>query len=280
MLSMFNKKCVSTLLAVLSLSSSSLLAWGGDCCDPCDGNRFYIGAFGGGIKASSTNVYQFGTAFFPYENDDGPLAVNAHGHLKSNWSGLGGFQVGYEWLKCPTQLGCTGWTLTPGAEFEAYWFSHKRSGHLINDTFGRLDEHDFHNHFHINSTVLLANVIFSFNSPCGFSPYVGVGLGAKRLNIKNASSYQVDPLEADINHFNSRRNDSNWAFAAQAKVGLRYKICDSFHVFGEYRYLFVDTSNYLFGSTNYEGHVPTSPWNVKIRNTNYNAIVFGIQWDL
>lgn len=28
--------------------------------------------------------------------------------------------------------------------------------------------------------------------------------------------------------------------AAQARAALQYKVCDWFHIFGEYRYLFVD----------------------------------------
>jgi opacity protein-like surface antigen len=134
----------------------------------------------------------------------------------------------------------------------------------------------------MNAGVYLANAVFSLNTPCfgRFSPYVGVGIGATRLSIRNAKSLQVAPPERGINHFNSRRSDSSWAFAAQAKVGLRYSVCRSLHIFGEYRYLYVDSSNYILGSTVYPTHAPTSPWNVKVQNTHYNAFVFGIQYDL
>jgi opacity protein-like surface antigen len=118
------------------------------------------------------------------------------------------------------------------------------------------------------------------NCLCGFFPYVGGGIGAVRISLHNADSFQVLPVEAGINHFNSDRNDSSWTFAAQAKVGLRYKLCRLFHIFGEYRYLYVDTSHFIFGATNYLTHVPTSPWNVKMNNFHYNAFAFGIQFDL
>jgi opacity protein-like surface antigen len=119
-------------------------------------------------------------------------------------------------------------------------------------------------------------------SPClyGFTPYVGGGIGAARVSLKNAKSFQISPEELGINHFNSKRHDSSWAFAAQAKAGIRYDFCESFHIFGEYRYLYLDSSNYILGSTVYPTHVPTSPWNVKVSNVHYNAFAIGIQYDL
>lgn len=279
MINLFNKGRISALLALLSLSASPLTAW--DCCEPeCCPNtgRMYIGAFGGGIYSDRTNFSQMGTAFF-LEEAGGPLAIVANGKSKSTSSGFGGVQIGYEWSKC---LGCSDWTLNPALEIEAYWYSHKKDGHLINIANDRLDEHDFHDTFHSNTGVYLANAVFALNNSCwcGFSPYVGVGAGAARISLHGAKSLQVSPLEPGVNHFNSKRDDTNWAFAAQAKAGLRYTICDSFHLFGEYRYLYVDNSHYIFGSTIVPGHVPTSPWNVRMRNSHYNAFAFGIQYDL
>lgn len=112
-----------------------------------------------------------------------------------------------------------------------------------------------------------------------FSPYVGGGIGAIRLFLTHADSTQVLPVEAGVNYFKSDRNDSNWTFAAQIKAGLRYPFC-RFYLFGEYRYLYVDASRYVFGSTNYPTHVGTSPWNVKLHNMQYNAFAFGIQYSL
>ncbi len=48
----------------------------------------------------------------------------------------------------------------------------------------------------------------------------------------------------------------------------------------EYRYLYVDASNYILGATNYTTHVSTSPWNVKVKNVHYNAFAIGVQFDL
>lgn len=283
MLNLFHKTGVALLTMLISLSSvgPSLMAWE-DWCDPDCSNRTYVGGFGGGLYSDSSHGYQMGTAFFS-EAIGGPLAVYAKGRLKSTSAGFGGVQLGYEWSACPLTIGCSNWSLAPAAEIEGYWYSHKRKGHFINFTDPvRLPEHDFYNSFSINSGVYLVNAVFSFNHSCydKFSPYVGGGLGAARLSLNNAKSIQTDPPEEGVNHFNSRRNDSSWAFAAQVKAGLRYKICESLHIFGEYRYLFIDSSNYIFGSTVYPNHAPTSPWNVKIRDMTYNAFAFGFQYDL
>lgn len=277
MFNLFSRGCLSALLALVSVSAMnpSLMAAASPEC-----NRSYIGAFGGGIYSNSTKMSQMGTAFFT-EASGGPLAVFAEGNTKKGSSGFGGAQIGYEWSQCPLNIGCSDWTVAPAAEVEAFFYSHNKKGHLINPT-DRLPEHDFSNSFHMNMSVCLVNAVFSLNNSsfCGFSPYIGGGIGATHISIRDAKSLQVSPEEAGINHFNSKRSDSSWAFAAQAKAGLRYEICESFHIFGEYRYLFVDSSNYIFGSTVYPTHVPTSPWNVKVKNIHYNAFAVGVQYDL
>jgi opacity protein-like surface antigen len=277
---MFNfcNRCrVGSLLALVSLSLINFSLTAYECCEPPSSNRLYVGAFGGGIYSDSSKISQFGTAFFP-EDILGPLSVIAEGHLNKTSTAFGGLQVGYEWSKpCGS-----GWSYATAGELETFFFEGKKNGHLINQTVNGLPEHDFFDTFHMNSSVILANIVFSLNSDClfGLTPYVGGGIGATRISLNKANSLQIEPLEAGINHFNSRRNDSSWAFAAQAKAGLRYNFCQMFHIFAEYRYLYVDSSNYIFGATNYITHVPTSPWNVRVKNINYNAFDIGVQFDL
>jgi opacity protein-like surface antigen len=283
---------LSALLAILSLSSmsSSVMAW--DCCDSsncydstycCDSpnsNRLYIGAFGGGIYSNSNEITQYGTAFFPETRAPfiGPLPIIGEGNLNKTSAGFGGAQIGYEWSKSI----CSGWSLATAGELEVFFFQQKKHGHLVNQTLVGLPEHDFLDSFHMNSSIILANAVLSFNSDCmyGFSPYIGGGIGAARVSLHHADSLQVEPPELDVNHFNSNRNDSTWAFAAQGKAGLRYNFCQKFHIFAEYRYLYVDAANFIFGSTNYSTHVPTSAWNVKVKNVSYNSYAIGLQYDL
>lgn len=277
MFSFFRKTHRLALLALCAMTLS-LEAWE-DCdfCDSCPSNRLYIGAFGGGIYSNSPKISQMGTAFFS-EAEGGPLAVFAQGHSRKNSTGFGGAQIGYEWSQYNA---CSNWGIAPAIELETYFFNNKARGHLINPT-TRLDEHDFVNSFDMDMGVLLANAVLSLDTPClrEFSPYVGGGIGAIHLSIRNADSLQVAPEEFGINHFNSKRSDSSWAFAAQIKAGVRYNISKSFHIFGEYRYLFVDASNYILGSTVYPNHAPTSPWNIKVNPIQYNAFAIGIQYDL
>lgn len=285
MFSLLKNSRLLALLALMSFSTinSSLVAWDycntSNCCDSSACSRTYIGGFGGGLYSNSSKITQMGTAFFE-EAVGGPLAVFAEGDTKKTSSGFGGVQIGYEWSR---NNGCSNWNIATAIELEAFWYCHDKKGHLINNTDpDRLPEHDFEDSFHMNSGVYLGNIVLSLNNSCwyGFTPYIGGGIGATRISIKNADSLQVSPVEADINHFNSRQSDSTWAFAAQAKVGLRFNFCESFHVFGEYRYLFVDSSNFILGSTVYPNHAPTSPWNVNVKNIQYNAFAVGIQYDL
>lgn len=271
------------LLALLSFNTlnSSLVA--DDCCfypECCNNNRLYIGGFGGGLySANSPRWSQTGTAFFE-EGVGGPLAIDAHGRSNKKSTGFGGAQIGYE--LAPSCL-CSNWNFAPAAEIEAFFFRHTRKGHFINNAaIDRLDEHDFSNRFPMHVGVYMVNGVFSLNNSCfcKFSPYIGGGVGAAHLSIRGASSLQVSPPEPGVNHFNSDRNDSDWAFAAQAKAGLRYNIFERFHIFAEYRFLYIDSSRYIFGSTISPGHAPTSTWIVDNKKNYFNAFVIGLQFDL
>lgn len=299
MFKLFGKIHFSGLLALFSLSTmdSSLMAqeiysapytedfqygspYAEQCCYVPQCNRFYIGAFGGELFSNSTKITQTGTAFFT-EAEGGPLAVDARGRTKRKSTGFGGVQIGYEWAQCPISLGCSNWSLTPAAEIEALFYRHSKRGHLINPT-ARLPEHDFLDTFHLNVGVYLVNGVITFNN-CGWnklSPYIGGGIGAANISIRKADSLQVAPVEAGVNHFNSDRSDTAWTFAVQAKAGLRYNICERFHVFAEYRFLYLDSSRYIFGSTNYPTHAPTSTWNVDVKNIWYNSFAVGIRFDI
>jgi len=282
----FNKGHLTGLLALISLSATNISLIASECYEPsmvsacCEqpsSGRFYVGGFGGGIYSNSSKISQLGTAFFP-EDVIGALPIIGKGRLNKTSAGFGGVQVGYEWA----QTCFSAWSFSTGGELEAFFFKNKKRGHLINQTVVGLPEHNFRDSFHMNSNIVLANAIISLNNEClfGFTPYLGGGIGAARISLNKANSLQTEPLEAGVNHFNSRRNDSSWAFAAQVKAGLRYNFLEMFNVFAEYRYVYVDDSNYIYGSTNYISHVPTSAWNVRVKNTSYNAFAFGVQFDL
>lgn len=280
MFKLFGKKPLSLLLALLSLNSFNTSLIADECCylSPC--NRFYVGGFGGGLYSNKPKMRQTGTAFFS-EAEGGPLAVDARGRSKRNRTGFGGAQIGYEWRQCPFQLGCSDWNLTPAAEIEAFFYHQKNKGDLINPT-TRLPEHDFVDSFPMNVGVYLVNGVISLNNCCfqNLSPYVGGGLGAANIHVRKAKSLQVAPPEFGVNHFNAKRSDHDWTFAAQAKAGIRFNFCERIHFFGEYRFIYVQSSRFNFGSTVYPAHAPTSTWIVDINDMCYNAFVFGVQFDL
>lgn len=260
------------------------LAQASDCCNPCEpSGSFYISAFGGGGAALKTTLRQTGIAFFP-EDEGGQLNVDARGSWRGANAALGGAAIGYKLL--PRRITSCGVRFTPAVEFEGYYLTrlnNSTSEDLINqlDT-DRLPEHDFINNLPMDGGVFLANGILSFNVPScsAVQVYVGGGVGAAKTWINKATSFQVNPIEPGINHFNSKRTDSNWALAAQAKVGLSFELSANWSVFAEYRYLHVNSSNYTFGDTRYPDHVPTTSWKVKVRSLDYNLGVAGIQFTL
>lgn len=273
MFAFFKKNYLAALLAYISIHIISPSLWAQECCySACD--RWYVGAFGGGIHSNAPQIIQRGTAFL----ESGILAVDARGYTGSNWSGFGGLQVGYEWAPCPFAIGCADANIASAIEVEAYWYRYKKQGDMINPT---LEEHDFIDTFPMNFGVYLLNGVCTFhNRSLGkFSPYLGGGIGVAHIYIHNASSIQVSPAEPE-DHFNSDRSDRSWAFAAQAKAGFRYNICHRIHPFAEYRFLYVDSSRYIFGSTIYDTHAPTTTWIVDVKHIYHNAFVFGLQFDL
>lgn len=280
MLNILKKIGVVGLLSLVTLSSN---AYGQDCCyDCCDSapSKFYIGVFGGGGQADSTHVTQKGIAFFPAEVG-GPLYVNASGHDHSYSASIVGMNLGYQ-LK--PMNGLLGWCLQPAIELEGYYLKrhgNSKTGDLINVT-DRLPEHDFVNTLHMDSGVFLANAVVAFDIPCltFFKPYVGVGIGATKIWISKAKSEQFSPPEAGVNHFNSRRSDSDWTFAVQTKIGLRFDVTCNWGIFTEYRFLHVNASDYTFGETRYADHAPTTDWNLHKSGVNYNIGVIGITYSL
>lgn len=243
--------------------------------------KAYTGVFGGGGSSSSINMSQYGTAFF-IEGQGGPLAVNAFGSTNHRNVGLFGVQVGYQWPELLTRPFNSPWGLVPAVELEGYYLGKGSfSGHEINNITDRLPEHDFYVKYPMKTRVFLANAILNFNLPeqhSKFQPYVGVGIGAANISITDAVSLQTAPPEPGVNHYNSRTSDNDSTFAAQAKLGLNYLLNDSISVFAEYRWLYVASSDYVFGSTVYPDHAATSPWQVRLDAQSYNLGAVGIRY--
>jgi hypothetical protein len=241
-------------------------------------DSIYLGVFGGGGAITSTDISQYGTAFYT-EAAGGPLAVNGFGTSSSSSTGMVGGHVGFAW---PNTMSLY-WPITSAVELEGYYLgSMTITGHdLSNDTI-RLDEHDFLVSYPLKTGVFLVNAVLNANNAVFgmFRPYVGVGIGSAIISISGATATQLSPAEPGINHYNGNANDNAFAFAAQPKVGIHYDFNPHVSLFAEYRFLYLSQTNYTFGSTVAAGHVATAPWAVSIKPQYYNMGTVGIDLDI
>lgn len=261
-------RIISSFL-LLSLSSLAFAH------SPETSGKCYIGAFGGTGSSNNFNASQLGTVYL-FEIQGGPLSVNAVGPLKHHNATFFGAQLGYE---APgISLNASPWSLVPAAELEAYAMS-KRSfeGNLINPT-SRLAEQNFSVSYPVRKTVFLANAVLNFDHAClPIHPYVGFGIGTALVRVSGASSIQVSPAEANLNHYNTHSTDTISTFAGQIKLGLNYDIIENLSIFAEYRALYLANTHFLFGSTIATNHAETSPWQVKMNAQNYDLGSLGVR---
>lgn len=247
-----------------------------------DAQKFYVGVFGGGGASTKVNISQYGTAYYS-EAEGGPLAVNAFGKTNRRSVGLVGGHVGYRWAELFLAPDHSQLRIIPAIELEGYYLGKSKfTAHDINNVTTRLPEHNFMVTYPMKSGVFLTNAVLNFNLPNlnRFQPYVGGGIGAAVISISDAISTQVAPPEVGVNHYNSNGNDKDAAFAAQAKVGLNVSLSQNTSLFAEYRWLYLSTSHYAFGSTVYPQHVATSPWLVKIDAQKYNMGAIGVRYNI
>jgi len=250
-------------------------AFGAGACFAADASREqgpYLGLFGGVGSASSTSLRQQGGFYLP-----GPLgrrvAVDADGRAGSKNVALGGIQAGYEWHRL--SFGETRWGLNPAAELEGIYIGKRSSAgglpidpHILGTQYVTLP---------MTAGVLLANAVFTLQTPYSNKvfPYVGVGAGVARVSIKGADS--ANPNEPGINHFDSDPNASDSAFAMQFKAGLKGELANNLFLFAEYRYLSISSTRYTFGET-LPPHLPTDSWDVSLGRQNYNIFAVGLQY--
>lgn len=239
-------------------------------------NNVYVGIFGGGGSSNDFNGSQFGTAFI-LEAGGGPLAVNAFGNVKGESSAFYGAQLGYKAQEIPLNASSR-WSLEPAAELEGFSMSDSTfKGSLINDT-SRIPEHDFEVSYPMSRNIFLANAVLGFNNPCVIvHPYIGLGIGSAVVRITNADATQISPPEVGVNHYNASTNANDTTFAGQIKLGLSYDFNSYVSVFADYRWLYVGSTGYTFGSTISPGHVETSAWRVNLDAQKYNMGDVGIR---
>lgn len=266
--------------ALFALASSAGNAGSMGAVQPTELQKFYVGVFGGGGTSTKVHVSQYGTAFYT-EAYGGPLAVDAFGKTNPRSVGLAGAHVGYQWAELFLNPLNSQWGITPAIELEGYYLGKSKfTAHDINNDTARLPEHNFAVSYPMKSGVFLTNAVINFNPPnqSRLMPYIAAGIGAAVTSISNATSTQVTPPEPGINHYNSNNDDSDAMFAAQTKVGLNLSLFKNTSLFAEYRWLYLSSSHYSFGSTVYPTHAPTSNWLTKMNAQKYNMGAVGIRY--
>ncbi len=213
----------------------------------------------------------------------GALAVNARGVSERASGWLAGGHIGYHWPMRTLNHIDASVTVSPAIELEGYYIGDIAvEGYEINNNTARLIEHDFLVTIPMQTGVFLTNFILEFNSSHfqKIHPYLGVGAGIAVISVSGATSIQTSPPEP-FNHYNSDTNDTNASFAVQPKVGISFSLNNTTNLFAEYRFLYLSSSDYTFGSTVYPGpHVPTSNWHVRVHSKYYNFGTVGLQYDL
>lgn len=261
---LFRKYKLAGAFALLSLTMpcSSLFAHGQ--------GQAYIGVFGGGGGAVKTHVTQSGFAFNMPDPRDA-LLVDATGQSGDFGSAMAGGHFGYEFK--------LGKYVRPALEFEGFYLRScggEKTSSLFNPTFF---EHDFVDKLPLRNVSFFGNFIFAVQLPWKWlEPYVGGGIGGAIVWIEKAHSQQDSPAEPGINHFNSKPTASDSAFTAQLKTGLRFNIHRHWRIFAEYRYLYLASTTYIFGFTEYSTHAPTSNWILDLGKLDYNLGVLGLEY--
>ncbi|HLT99547.1 MAG TPA: outer membrane beta-barrel protein [Burkholderiaceae bacterium] len=233
---------------------------------------FYVGAFGGTGASIATSLQQRGAVHI---NDRISLPIHAKGSTESSTRvGLGGLQLGYEW---DSKAFASNWAVRPALEVEGIYIGkHSPTGVMpvrpqaLGTQYVTVPT---------TAGLLLANAVFTFETPYSrrFLPYVGIGAGVARVSIKGSDSY--NPMEPGINHFNSGPDASDTAFTMQLRAGFKMQMSKRVHIFTEYRYLSINSTRYTFGATDYPGlHLPTNDWRVDMGRQKFNLFVAGLQY--
>lgn len=271
------KHLISSSILLLAVSAPALA----DNVPPTltSAGKLYVGIFGGGGSSNDFNATQLGTAYY-LEAAGGPLAVNAFGQVNGQSSSFFGAQLGYQAEEI-SLASSSQWTLAPAVELEGYTMSDSTfHADLVNNS-TRLDEHDFQVSYPMSRNVFLANGVINLNyTRLLVHPYIGLGIGGALVRISGADATQISPPEVGINHYNSDNSDSTSAFAGQIKLGLGYDINKYVTIFADYRWLYIASTDFVFGSTVYEGHPETSSWQVKLDAQRYSMGDIGVRFNL
>ena len=237
---------------------------------PASGRGAYVGVFGGGGSRSSTNVSQFGTAFF-VEAVGGPMAIDATGQTSSGGVGFGGAHLGYEWSY--------GTYLRPALEIEGFYLAGNQPRATL-----------------VNPTDRLPNTPSSILSRPAPRCFWRIWLSASRRPIKTSrpisaadSGRATSPSTAPRPHRPTRRSlasttstrardflSLDLAAQVEGRCALRPRRQLALICLASTAICMSATWNQVFGSTVDPTHVPTSPWTTSFGGTSHHLAAGGV----
>jgi opacity protein-like surface antigen len=259
-------KPLLALLMTLSSASASSAA------DLSENRTMYVGAFGGVGSLGEVGMRQVGTVITPRPFPD--INVDGRGSADSAVAPIVGVQLGYEFKRWDAST--SGWSIGMAAEVEGLYLTAEPEGVLDIEPYFLGTQYVS---LPLNVGAVLVNAVFNFRTPYSeaITPYAGVGAGYGAVFIDGSNS--TNPSEPGINHFNSEPDASNGDVALQAKIGVRAEIASNWSGFTEFRHIYIGSTEYTFGETDYPGeHLPTTKWNVDLGEQNYNLLVSGVSY--
>lgn len=238
----------------------------------------YFGAFGGGGKLSSMSVAHLGVDYYP-PTAGGIVAANLFGRSKSHSDWLVGGMIGHEFNASDLPY-FSRWSIRPAAELEGYYIGKKNVTSNTTNIASTSNKQDFTVTYPMSSGVGMINAILNFDSQQAlrWHPYVGGGVGMGVVSISSATAIQTNPAGVTANQYGSSSSASDTAFATQAKAGLNFDYNEHFKIFAEYRYLYLASTSFMFGSP--LNTALASNWSVKLGSQSYNLGVAGIKYYL
>jgi opacity protein-like surface antigen len=262
----FIRNPLLALMTILSLASAASSA------DIPDSKGIYFGVFGGVGSLDEVSMDQVGTVITPHPFPD--INVDGRGSADSVVAPIAGVQFGYELKKL--DISTSGWSIGMAAEVEGLYLTAEPEGVLDIDPYFLGTQYVS---LPLNVGAILVNAVFNIRTPFSeaVTLYGGVGAGYGAVFVGGSNS--TNPSEPGINHFNSEPDASSGGLALQAKIGVRAKMSSNWSVFTEFRHIFIGSTDFTFGETDYPGqHLPTTKWNVDLGEQNYNLWVAGLSY--
>ena len=208
----------------------------------------------------------------------GPFGTsNTSSNNTSHVGGVGGLKLGYKFQPCP--IIATGFALQPAVEFDGYFLQNKlgQSGTFTQPAVpiigGPVPANvAVSSNGRSTNGAFLINAVLRVKTPCGVTPYVGLGVGGEYLDTTRSFSSTLEfPGIANFPVNNSvSRSDQCLSFAAQAIAGVDYELNKHWSLFAEYKFLAAIEPSFTYNGI-YGGNLPNALGGAGLATTGLNG---------